>query len=57
MNLKIYKDKLKNAKKGFELLKRKADALTKKFNELNEQLYTAKLCMGNGFTQCRLSLA
>jgi len=37
-NLQLYKQKIKAAKKGHELLKRKADALKKKFKEVMKNL-------------------
>ena len=48
---------MKNAKKGYELLKRKADALTKKMNELNEELYAKKLGISVVFKDCQLAMA
>ena len=38
-------------------MKRKADALTKKMNELNEELYAKKLGISPGFKECQLSMA
>ncbi len=37
-NMQLYKQKIAAAKKGHELLKRKADALKKKFKEVMKEL-------------------
>lgn len=39
MNLQIYKQKNVGAKKGYELLKKKADALMKAFNDVLKMIF------------------
>lgn len=45
-NMQLYKQKITAAKKGHELLKRKADALKKKFKEVMKDLLDSKKKMG-----------
>lgn len=45
-NMQLYKQKIAAAKKGHELLKRKADALKKKFKEVMKALLESKMNMG-----------
>lgn len=45
-NLQLFKQKIAAAKKGHELLKRKADALKKKFKEVMKDLLDSKKKMG-----------
>ncbi len=45
-NMQLYKQKIAAAKKGHELLKRKADALKKKFKEVMKELLDSKKKMG-----------
>ena len=45
-NLQLYKQKIAAARKGHELLKRKADALKKKFKEIMKSLLESKKNMG-----------
>ena len=45
-NLQLYKQKILAARKGHELLKRKADALKKKFKEIMKSLLESKKNMG-----------
>lgn len=45
-NMQLYKQKIAAAKKGHELLKRKADALKKKFKEVMKDLLDSKKKMG-----------
>lgn len=45
-NMQLYKQKIAAAKKGHELLKRKADALKKKFKEIMKLLLESKKRMG-----------
>lgn len=49
-NLQVFKQKIAAARKGHELLKRKADALKKKFKEVMKALLESKKSMGD---QCR----
>lgn len=44
--MQLYKQKIVAAKKGHELLKRKADALKKKFKEIMKDLLDSKKKMG-----------
>jgi hypothetical protein len=44
--MQLYKQKIAAAKKGHELLKRKADALKKKFKEVMKDLLDSKKKMG-----------
>lgn len=44
--MQLYKQKIAAAKKGHELLKRKADALKKKFKEIMKDLLDSKKKMG-----------
>ena len=45
-NLQLYKQKIAAARKGYDLLKRKADALKKKFKEVMKDLIDCKKNMG-----------
>lgn len=45
MALTLYKGKKVAAKKGYELLKKKADALKRRFNDMLKELYKAKKAM------------
>lgn len=45
-NMQLYKQKIAAARKGHELLKRKADALKKKFKEVMKELLESKKQMG-----------
>ena len=49
-NMQLYKQKIAAARKGHELLKRKADALKKKFKEVMKSLLESKKNMGE---QCK----
>jgi V-type H+-transporting ATPase subunit D len=44
--MQLYKQKIAAAKKGHELLKRKADALKKKFKDVMKELLESKTKMG-----------
>jgi V-type H+-transporting ATPase subunit D len=48
--MQLYKQKIAAARKGHELLKRKADALKKKFKEVMKSLLESKKNMGE---QCK----
>jgi len=45
------------AKKGFDLLKKKADALKKEFNEISKKIVSTKKRMGREFNECQLDMA
>lgn len=47
--LQNFKAKSKGAKKGFELLKKKSDALKKAFNDIMKAIVTTKVGIGNEF--------
>ena len=47
MNLTTYKAKKLAAKKGYDLLKRKADALKVRFRDIMKQIYDTKVGMGD----------
>lgn len=47
--LQNFKAKSKGAKKGYELLKKKSDALKKAFNDIMKAIVTTKVGMGNEF--------
>lgn len=56
-NLQIFKQKNVGAKKGYDLLKKKADALMKAYNEVLKAIFVAKKGMGKDFTQCQVAMA
>ena len=45
------------AKKGYDLLKKKSDALKKEFNEIMKKLVLVKKRMGKDFNECQLEMA
>lgn len=55
--LQNFKAKSKGAKKGYELLKKKSDALKKAFNDIMKAIVTTKVGMGNEFQQAQLEMA
>ena len=57
MNLQLYKTKAVGAKKGFELLKKKSDALKKAFRAILQKIVEAKIRMGYQFKEAQLGLA
>jgi V-type H+-transporting ATPase subunit D len=57
MALQQQKGKLKAAKKGHELLKKKADALKKSFREVMLKIIDTKKRMGKEFSEAMLALA
>lgn len=57
MNLAVFKQKKIGAKKGFELLKKKADALKKSFREILVKILETKKRMGKEFNLALISLA
>lgn len=56
-NMQLYKQKIAAAKKGHELLKRKADALKKKFKEVMKALLESKQNMGKELKQAYFLIA
>jgi V-type H+-transporting ATPase subunit D len=57
MNLTLMKTKLKGANTGHSLLKRKSEALTKRFREITRRIDTAKRKMGRVMQIASFSLA
>jgi len=57
MNLTLMKGKLKGAQTGHSLLKRKSEALTKRFREITRRIDTAKRKMGRVMQIASFSLA
>ncbi len=55
--LQQFKAKSVAAKKGFELLKKKADALKSEFRKILGQILAVKKQMGKDFNACMLALA
>lgn len=55
--LQIYKKKAVGAKKGYDLLKKKSDALTVRFRALLKQIYRTKSTMGDEMKEASFSLA
>lgn len=45
------------AKKGYDLLKKKADALKKEFNDISKLIVNTKKRMGRDYNDCQLELA
>lgn len=50
--LQNFKNKMVGAKKGYDLLKKKSDALKKEFNEIMKKLVMVKKRMGKDFNEC-----
>ena len=57
MVLQTYKQKAKGAKKGFDLLKKKADALKARIQKMIRAIYTLKLSIGHDVKMAHLALA
>ena len=57
MNLAVFKIKKVGAKKGYDLLKKKADALKKSFRDILIRIVETKKRMGREFNESLLSLA
>jgi len=57
MNLAVFKQKKIGAKKGFDLLKKKADALKKSFREILVKILETKKRMGKEFNLALIGLA
>jgi V-type H+-transporting ATPase subunit D len=50
--LQQFKGKTIGAKKGFDLLKKKSDALKKAFNDIMKKIVATKKRMGKDFKEC-----
>jgi predicted HicB family RNase H-like nuclease len=50
--LQTFKGKTIGAKKGYDLLKKKSDALKKAFNEIMKKIVQTKKRMGKDFKEC-----
>ena len=57
MTLQTYKAKIVGAKKGYDLLKKKADALKKAFRAILQKIVEAKVKMGADYKEALLGLA
>ena len=57
MVLQVYKIKAVGAKKGFELLKKKSDALKKAFRAILQRIVESKVRMGSDFKEASIGLA
>lgn len=57
MNLALFKTKKIGARKGYDLLKKKSDALKKKFREIMTKILETKKRMGKDYGECLLALA
>ena len=57
MNMQIFKGKVVGAKKGYDLLKKKSDALKKAFNQIMLKIVNTKRSMGREFQKCLLEMA
>ncbi len=57
MNLQLFKQKKVGAKKGYDLLKKKSDALKKAFREIMQKILEAKKRMGKDYSESLLALA
>ena len=55
--MQTFKGKKVGAKKGYELLKRKSDALKKAFNEISKKVVATKRTMGRDYNECQLMMA
>jgi uncharacterized membrane protein len=55
--LQLFKTKAVGAKKGFELLKKKSDALKKAFRAILQKIIEAKVRMGSDFKEATIGLA
>ena len=55
--MQTFKGKKVGAKKGYDLLKRKSDALKKAFNEISKKVVATKRTMGRDYNECQLMMA
>jgi V-type H+-transporting ATPase subunit D len=57
MNLALFKQKKIGAKKGYDLLKKKSDALKKAFRDIMVKILETKKRMGKDYNESLLALA
>ena len=57
MTLQVYKIRAVGAKKGYELLKKKSDALKKAFRALLQRIIESKIKMGLDFKEALMGMA
>ena len=55
--LQNFKGRKVGAKKGFDLLKKKSDALKKEFNDIMKKIVATKKRMGKDYNDCQLEMA
>jgi V-type H+-transporting ATPase subunit D len=55
--MQAFKQRMVGAKKGYDLLKKKSDALKKAFNDIMKVIVITKKRMGKDFHQCQLEMA
>lgn len=55
--MQVFKGKKVGAKKGYDLLKKKSDALKKAFNDIMKRIVMTKKRMGKDFNECQLEMA
>ena len=55
--MQFFKGRKIGAKKGYDLLKKKSDALKKEFNEILKKIVSTKKRMGRDFNECQLEMA
>jgi len=55
--MQTFKGKKVGAKKGYDLLKKKSDALKKAFNDIMKKIVLTKKRMGKDFNECQLEMA
>ena len=56
MTLQVYKIKAVGAKKGYELLKKKSDALKKAFRAILQKIFESKVRMGSNLKEAKYFL-
>ena len=57
MTLQVYKARAVGAKKGYELLKKKSDALKKKFRSILQMIVESKIRMGTDYREALMGMA
>ena len=57
MTLQIFKGKLKGAKTGYGLLKKKSDALTARFRSMLKEIYEIKVSIASDMQESNMALA
>ena len=55
--MQFFKGRKIGAKKGYDLLKKKSDALKKAFNDIMKRIVMTKKKMGREFNECQLEMA